>query len=324
MIRPILLPLGLLFLFTLPGLAQTPVPAFDPSRAAAATLREDARAQSRLQGPIAQPQSILAEENAFAPESPADADIGQQLILKRNERQRDFGLYLNSAMFYTDNAAQVSAGAKEDWFFAGGATFTWQPRIARRFYFDSFVSENWYRYDKFNILDYEALEGSAGVIVLMPEIWNTLWHVHYYYERITQGIDETPIYQTHNIRAGVQKALPIDHHNSINLSLLASLSLDATPRELQRHEYSAAVGWNYKVTHRWLLNLSYRVLYYDYFNLEGRQDWNHNFAAALIFRPWEWMDLVASWNYTLNRSNKPAFDYDTQLAGPALSIKARF
>ncbi len=186
------------------------------------------------------------------------------------------------------------------------------------------MAQHWFRYDKFHSLDYEEGEATAGFILVMPELWNTLWHLNYYYERITQGLDNTPIYQTHTIRAGVQKTILIDRLNSINLSALAALSAEASPKELQRHEYSLYAAHNLRIFRELFLTTSYHLGYFDYSHLEGREDWYHNFGLALTWRPKEWLEVAASWNYTLNRSNIDVFSYDAQLAGPSISIKAKF
>lgn len=314
----------LLPLATRPLSAQTQAPRFDPSRAAANALRSDAAALPALPDQQIKILDVLTDENRFAPASPGDADIGQQLILKRNEKTETFTVLLDSGYFFTDNAAQVHNGARDDWFYAGGGAFSWQPRITKRLYGNLSVAQHWYRYDEFSVLDYESGEGIAGIIVLMPEVWNTIWHVNYFYQRITQGIDSSAIYDTHNVNAGVQKTMFLNRRNSVNLGLLASVALDASPTELRRNEYFAAIGWNYKIRHSMLLSLSYRLLNYDYLNFDGRRDWNNNFSAALVYRPWDWMEFAGTWNYTLNSSNKEAFSYNVQLAGPAVSVRMRF
>lgn len=321
---PRLLSLVFLAAAASPLLAQSPPPTFDPSRAAANTLRGDAIALPALRDQHTRIGDVLTDENLFAPESPGDEDIGQQLILKRNEKTQAFAVLLDSGLYFTDNAAQVHRGAKEDWFYAGGGAISWQPRITKRIYGNVSVAEHWYRYNQYGVLDYESGEAAAGIIVLMPEIWNTIWNFNYYYQRITQGIDNDAVYQTHNVNAGVQKSVIFDRKNSLNLGLLASIALDASPGELKRNEYSGLIGWNYKIKHSMQLSLSYRLLCYDYANFDGRRDWSNNFGVAFVYRPWEWMELAASWNYTLNASNKEAFSYDAQLAGPAVSARMKF
>ena len=301
--------------------AQTPAVPLDPSRTSQ-SLRPDVTAQPLLRE--AKADQSLAAENNFMPETPGDSDLGQQLILKRSDRYKAFGVTLDSAEFFTNNVANVHKGAQSDWFYVGGANLSWQPKITNRLYGDASVGEHWFRYGRYDSLDYEDGEAGAGVILLMPELWNTIWHLHYYYERITQGIDNTPIYESHNVRFGGQRTVIINRHHSINLALQASWALSATPETLQRHEYSFAAGWNYKILHNLFFNTSYRLTYYDYFNLDGRHDWYNNFALALVYRPYEWMELAASWNYTLNRSNKDLFTYDTMLTGPSLALKMKF
>jgi len=299
--------------------AQT---AFDPARASQA-IRPDVGAGPLLVDQPTGPRG-LADENNFAISTPGDTDIGQQLILKRQEKLTPFFAALDSAEYFTDNAANVNTGRKSDWFYVGGVTVGWQPRITNRLYFDAYLAQHFFEYASQSDLSYQEGEASVGAILVMPELWNTLWHVHYYYERITQGLDNTPIYQTHTLRAGVQKTILIDRLNSINLSALAALSMEASPRELQRHEYSLYAAYNLRIFRELFFTASYHLGYFDYFHLENREDWYHNFGVALSWRPKEWLEVAASWNYTLNRSNIDVFSYDAQLAGPSISVKAKF
>jgi hypothetical protein len=233
-------------------------------------------------------------------------------------------VWLDSSVFWTDNAANVSAGEIDDWFYVGGVNASWQQRIKGRFYGDVYLGQHWYAYDELSELDYENGEASAGLLVLAPELANSIFHLHYYYQRITQGLDESPIYETHNIRVGGQKTFLIDRLNSVNLSLMSSFSLDADPNVLRRHEHSLHLGYNFKITRELLLSLSYRLVYYDYFNLQDREDWYQNFGAYVTWRPKKYMELSAGYNFTLNKSNLEAFEYESQLAGPSIVLKYQF
>lgn len=295
----------------------------DPSRLSQG-IRPDIAAQPLLRDSNGLVRGTLAEENVFAPHTTGDDDIGLQLILKRQDRQEPFSASIDSAEYYTDNAANLNKGAQQDWFYVGGINLGYQPRLAGTLYFDTSVNQHWYRYDQLNRLDYEDGTAAVGFIKLMPKWWNTLWHAHYFYERITQGIDNSPIYQTHNLRVGVQKTAFIDRLNSLNLSLMANLAFDTTPDTLKRNEYSALTGWNFKISPKTVFTLSYRLAYYDYSNLDGRQDWYHNFGATVVYRPTSWCELAATYGYTLNRSNHEVFSYDSQLAGPSVGLKMKF
>jgi len=294
----------------------------DPSRTTN-TVQSVSGNQSILQSGNKIAPDLLQEENAFAPSSPGDSDLGQQLILKRNEKVQPFRFSIDSSEFWTDNAANARAGKKEDWFYSGGVSFSYQPRIGKRFFFDSSLGEHWYRYSKLSELDFESGEASAGLIVIMPELANSILYANYYYNRITQGLGDSPIYTTQSIRVGAQKVFLIDRLQSANVGIQSSFSLETDPVALRRHEYSFNTGYNYKIMRDLIFSITYRASYYDYFKAD-RQDWYHSFGAALSYQPREWFEIAASYNYTLNRSNRSEFDYDSQLAGPSITAKIRF
>jgi hypothetical protein len=307
-------------------LISSPLPAqtiLDPSRAAQAT-QPTLSSDAMLRDQEAATSAGLEQENSFAPETPGDPDIGQQLILKRQEKKKAFSVWADSSGFWTDNAANVSAGETDDYFYVGGINLAWQQRIHGRFYGDVYAGQHFYRYDELSDLDYELGDVAAGFLVLLPELGHSIFHLHYYYQRITQDIDDDAIYESHNIRAGLQKTFLIDRLNSVNIGAMANLALDTEPSELQRHEYSASIGYNFKITRSLTISLSYRAAYFDYFNLDGRQDWYHNAGANLTWRPWEPLEISAGYNYSLNESNRDVFDYEAQLAGPSIALKFRF
>ena len=306
-----------------PAAAQTRI---DPARAADAVPTSDLiRSADDFAASMTSAASAgLDEENAFAPVTPGDSDIGQQLILKREEKKQPFALYADSSMFWTDNAANVRSGEIDDWFFVGGVTASWQDRLHSRFYGDIFASQHFYRYNELDVLDYESGNLGVGVLVLMPELANTIWHLHYAYQRITQGLGDAAIYQTHNLRGGMQKTFLIDRLNSVNVGMIASLALDADPDILQRHEYTLQAGYKFKIMRDLFFSLNYRFGYFDYFNLASREDFYHNMGASLNWRPRKFLELSASYNYAVNDSNLDFFDYEGQLAGPAMSLKFKF
>jgi hypothetical protein len=100
--------------------------------------------------------------------------------------------------------------------------------------------------------------------------------------------------------------------------------MDAEPDILRRHEHSLHAGYNLKITRELLFSLTYGLIYYDYFNLENREDWYQNFGAFVTWRPRKYMELSAGYNFTLNKSNIDAFEYEAQLAGPSIVLKYQF
>lgn len=295
----------------------------DPARASAAVPIAPSN-QRELQSAESTATSGLGEDVNYAPATPGDDDLGQQLLLRRNDKVQPFRAWLDTAGYWTDNAANVNEGRIEDWFLTGGVNLAWQQRLHGRFYGDVYAGQRIYRYDELDALDYEDGQVSAGFLVLLPEVMNSVFHVHYGYQRITQDIDNDPIYQAHTLRAGLQKTFLINRLNSIYVNATAALALDTEPDILARHEYSTSLGYNLKITRELAFSLSYRVSYFDYYNLEGREDWYHNWGAGLTWQPYNFLELTASYNFGLNRSNLEVFEYEAQLAGPSLSLKVKF
>jgi len=297
------------------------------------TLSDPARAVSGL--PAAAPSSDLLADTVTddpgldnpgveAPTSAADSDIGLQLILRNNEKKRHFRASVDTSAFWTDNAANVSAGEQEDWFAVGGVNVTWQQRVKGRFIADAQLGVHAFRYDQLQVLDYEYWDGNVGLIVQMPELWDTLLFAQYGYQRVTQDFDAAALYEAHSARLGLFRAFTINRLNSVFITVQSQLALAAEPETLERHEHSASLGYTLRLSRTLNLQASYRLVYYDYFNLEGRQDWYQNAGLALTYRPKEWLELGLSYNYTVNRSNYDAFSFNSQLAGPSLAARIRF
>ncbi len=298
------------------------VPPFDPSQTRAVT--QPALDEELLKSQDLASSGGLEVENTFAPTTPGDNDLGQQLILKRNDKIQPFKVWADGGAFWTDNAANANEGELDDWFFSGGVNAAWQQRVAGRFYADVFLAQHWYSYDEYSELDYEAGDAAVGTLILMPELFNSILHAHYYYQRITQNIEDSPIYETHNVRVGMQKTFLIDRLNSINTGILASFGCETEPDLLQRHEYAALFGYNFKITRSLVLSLSYRIAYYDYFNLDGREDWYHNTGANVVWRPKEFCELSVGYNFVSNQSSEDYFSYDAQTTGPSLALTIKF
>ena len=159
-----LLGTGLLLAVTIPGLSQRP----DPTRLGEATRP--------LSVPTLQDQAGteplgLEDENAFAPPSPGDDDLGQQLILKEAPKNRWLSAQVDAFSYWTDNPANLPESGEDDVFWGGRVSLIGQPRIASRLYGDVMVGQQIYRYDRFDLLDYEFFEASIGLVYVGPASW---------------------------------------------------------------------------------------------------------------------------------------------------------
>lgn len=265
----------------------------------------------------------LADENSFAPTSPGDDDIGQQLILKDSPRDRWWSAQLDSFTYWTDNPANLSAGAEEDVFWGSQLRLTFQPRLLPRLYGDLSVSQQLYRYDKFDILDYEFFESGVGLIYVEPRLWNSILFAQGLYSRMTTDDFGDKVYDSFSLRAGIQKTILFDRRNSLNLSLMADFDLETDVSQLDRYEFIGDVGYSFKIMRDLVLSASYRFTWFDYREAD-RADALHLMGLNLTWSPRKWLDVYLATTYSINESDVEAFDYETANAGGGAGVRIRF
>ncbi|MGL5018321.1 MAG: hypothetical protein ACRDBP_09325 [Luteolibacter sp.] len=306
-----------------PGSAQTLDPArlgFDPTR-----LGEGVR-------PLAVPElpsgdtptgQALEDENDFAPESPGDDDIGQQLILKDSERERWLNAQASTALFWTDNPANLSSGANSDVFSSTQFSLAAQPRLAERLYLDAFISQQIYRYDKFSVLDYEYLQGNLGVVYLEPRLWDSALFVQGQFGRTTADNFNEDIYNNFSVLAGIQKTVVFDRRNSLYLNLMGDWDAYGNVDDFEHAEYIADVSYRFKIMRDLVASASYRLSVFDYYNVD-RRDVLNVVGLFLNWAPEKWINIYAGCTFNFNESDIDVFDYDATNLGGGLGIQIRF
>jgi len=311
-----LLGAGLLTVVTTSGFAQQ----MDPSR-----LGEGSRPLSvpTLRDQESPGQLGLEEENAFAPASPGDDDIGQQLILKESPKNRWFSAMADAFGYWTDNPANLSEGGEDDFFWGGRVSLGAQPRLGKRLYGDAIVSQQIYRYDQFDFLDYEYLEASLGVIYVEPRLMDSIFFVQGYFNRMTGDNFGTDIVNSFSVRGGVQKSFLIDRRNSLHINLMGDFDLDTDVAALDRFEYIADVGYNFKIMRDLVLSASYRFTWFDYREVD-RSDGLNLFGASLTWSPRKWVDVYVAGNFSVNESDVDVFDYEAASVGGGAGVRIRF
>ena len=83
----------------------------------------------------------LDQQKRFAPESPADSDLGHQLILQRNEGRAPLKVDLSTHIFWTDNTASTSTNEDDGFIWQTRVLATWRPRIGDNLFADFYLSQ---------------------------------------------------------------------------------------------------------------------------------------------------------------------------------------
>ncbi|MFN0130427.1 MAG: hypothetical protein ACKV19_27510 [Verrucomicrobiales bacterium] len=314
-----LLGIGLLARWCVPAvLAQSP----DPSRLGDAT--RPLAVPSLLDDPRTQPTGLsLEEENVFAPVSPGDEDMGQQLILKEAPKNRWLSAQADTFLYWTDNPANLSEGGDDDFFWGGRVSVGAQPRLSRNLFGDILVSQQIYRYDRYDFLDYEYLEVSAGLIYVEPRLWDSILFVQGYFNRMTADDFSQDIVNSWSVRAGIQKSFLFDRRNSLHVNLMGDWDVDTDEAALDRFEYIADLGYAFKIMRDLVVGASYRFTWFDYREVD-RADALSLVGVNMVWSPRKWIDVYMAASYSFNESDVDVFDYEAATVGGGVGVRLRF
>lgn len=258
---------------------------------------------------------------AYAPTTPGDNDIGEQLILRQREKQDDFLVQADGFAFWTNNAAHVSAGGKSDGFWGWRSSVNWHPRLSSRLIADVGVSQDMFRYNKYGVLDFESFSATAGLVWVEPRLRNTAFILQYEFNRLSQDFDG--LMDSHSIRFGVQKLFIINRRNSISTSIMGDWDLDNNIPQLKRDEYIADVAWRFLLTRKVELSVNYRYTWFDYADVD-RADSFHSMGLNMVYTPQKWLQIYAGASYSFNDSNFDVYDYEAANVGGGLGARVKF
>lgn len=263
------------------------------------------------------------DSTEFAPESPGDDDLGQQLILQDREKQRWLSASADLFTYWTDNAANLSTGEQEDFFLGGQVSIAARPRISDRLYGDAFISQQFYRYDENDILDYEYFQAGLGVFYQEPRLLDSVLFFQGQYGRTTADNFSQEVYDSFSLLAGIQKSFVIDHRNSLALNLMGDWDLASDNDNLIHGEYIADISYRHKLMRDLFLTASYRFTWFDYYDVD-RSDALNTLGAFVNWTPKPWLNVYLGTSMNFNESDVNVFDYQTANIGGGVGVTYRF
>jgi hypothetical protein len=265
----------------------------------------------------------LEDENDYAPETTGDDDIGQQLILKDSAKERWLSAQADVFTFWTDNPANLSEGGEDDVFWGTQVSVAAQPRLGERLYLDAFLSQQIYWYDRNDLLDYQYLQASLGVIYLEPRLWNSMLFAQLQYGRTTNDDFGYDILNSYSLIAGIQKTIVFDRSSSLYLNLMGDWDLETDVDELAHSEYIADLSYRFKIMRDLVFSASYRYTWFDYQDVD-RSDGLNTMGVYLTWMPKKWLNCYVGSSFNLNESDVDAFDYQTTNIGGGIGVHFRF
>ena len=142
-----------------------------------------------LRSPTTSPTDPYSEENGVdngrAVETPNDADVGEQEILKRIERYQPFTASVAVPFYYTSNVALIRNGEQSDVLMAPAVAVTYAPRFTSTLFGSFTLQHQEFYYDKFTALNFGSFDFRAGLTYILPKAHNLVLRAEYNYNRLT-------------------------------------------------------------------------------------------------------------------------------------------
>jgi hypothetical protein len=280
-----------------------------------------------LQNPIGPQSDPYSEENGVdngqAVESPNDADIGEQQILKQIQRYEPFTASVSTPFYYTSNVALTRTGERGDVLVAPTAGITYSPRFTRTLFGSFTVQRQEFYYDKFSALDFGSFDFRGGLFYILPKVHNLMLRAEYDYNRLTFSNSFNDFFSNHSIFLGAELPFRIGRAQQFSLGADTNISLHADPEPPRRHEFDLYAGYAVSITRSLSLGAVGRIFIRDYQSID-RTDVSEVFALTANYRITKCFYAGAATTFAWSQSSRSVFDYNVANIGGALSLTFKF
>jgi hypothetical protein len=210
----------------------------------------------------------------------------------------------------------------DDFVFRSGLSIEYTPLITDNLFFDATLTQDFYRFDELDRLDFDYFSGDLGLIYVVQSLRDLQLFARYRYEHVETATFDGRIYSRNLAEIGAQQVYRFAPGQSVFGAVKGQFDLNTNPGVAGYDEYTAHLGyqWEYdpfKVT------LMYRFAYLDFDEVD-RSDRNHILMLRGEYEWRDWLTLAADASFGSNGSSLDAFDYDTFGVGVGVSLQFTF
>ncbi len=265
---------------------------------------------------------VALPQEATAADLETDADLGEQWVLKNNERPMRFSVFADASLFHTTNIALASGRQFADSFLVATVGANYVRPIGGPWTLNASLSETLFRYERFSEFNFDSFNAGAGLSFQAAKLWNSLFSLQYNFTHLTQEGNLDQLFSGHSLSLTGSRMFQLTTADSFTFGATTAYNL-AEPSSLQRSDLAVFATYNLAVTRSLSLSLSYRRSYFYYQNT-SRFDANQALAAGLRLNLSRWFSLDMTVSGVANLSNRAAYDYHALNFGGGLSGTFRF
>jgi hypothetical protein len=288
----------------------------------AVQAQQQAELPQAVQGGLV--SSSMTSAQTFAPASPADSDIGEQVLLQPQQKYQAFSAWTNWNVFWTSNAQLLDdTNGGSDTFLSGTVGGSWLPYLGNNLFADFSAEQSLFRYARNGSLDFNSLRLQAGLIYVVRQLDDLTLFTHYTYDLLTSRGLNSQIYADHVWTVGARKVWTLSRAFLLYGSANADFTLGGEPSYALRNEFSLLGGGQVSLTRCLKLDLYYRVAAQAY-RYADRSDFNQLIGGGLSLEITRWLSVQAVSTLGINGSTQSEYDYFAANLGGGVGILVNF
>ena len=261
--------------------------------------------------------------DGFASPSPADADLGEQQLLARNQRYRPFSINANYSTTWTSNAFYTPNNPVSDVMMGVSLGAVVLPHLGNNFFFEGAGKIQGYRYFLNPVLDFNSIQASAGLLKVFREFGDLGLYAKYEYAELFSPRGAGELLHEHSIVTGVRKMFQFSRANSLYLSAEASFSLGGDPSYALASEYLFFAAHQIQWSRYVQTSLFYQMQTLA-FQDDGRADFRNSLGFTVNFLPLKWLSFYSTTWLGWNASNQSQYNFFVANLGGGLGASINF
>ena len=283
--------------------------------------------QSRLFNNPAAPGTVPFDANGTAlpnDENVTESDgnsLGDQIILKNQERRRLFTVFTDVSAFHTNNVDLIPEGSRSDSFLAGNLGAAWRPALRQDLIADLSAGASAFRYDRASELDFEKFWAGVGVTWAVPPAPGFIIFARYDFSYVLDATGNE-LLQDHELSLGGQKIFAFGRSHFLATGLTGIVGL-SDPRSQERNQAAVHVGYHLQITRSFDVDLFYRYAA-QFYTAGDRIDRNQTLSLGMGVGATRWLRVAGSISAARNDSNQSEFEYDVLNLGGGIKLEITF
>ena len=265
-------------------------------------------------------------QQSVAPATSGDADMGVQSLLKQAApRAQPWSIFADGGFVNTTNVALTKRDTQDDTFAIAEIGVGYEFKLRDDLVLSAAVREQYFAYDRFDELDFGALNVGLGLTYTVPQNilgGGVLLSTQLGYTRLTRRGFDNEFYRSGTLSLGAQKLISVGRAQLISFGgdILLGISVPHLP---EREEFGLSAGYIAQLTRHFSVQAATRLAYFDY-AVTDRGDFNASLSLGATYAFTSWCSLGGTVSGTLNRSNRSVFDYNVLNSGASVFFRLKF